>query len=332
MRRRVPILCAKHLRFSSRPRQARAPEVALPGPAAAPSIRASDDRFRRRAALPPHRPRTPGLAGRPLGAACRPRLSADLLDAARLPRDKLETLEDRLVDRLVWRATAAGATAFVARAPRAEIDLNRDEREIDPAMVAPPLPPRSLLQSARTRGGLGLIPSRITGAGAIWRERICARRAGAPDRRDPPPLSPGARHGAGGGARAASAPRSCSIAIRCRRAAPAAPAPPTSCSATATAPRIAAELLDAAVERGAGARLPQRPQRALCRRLFVARHGRPARRHPRAPDRDRPLALSRRRAARARARLRPDARRLIAAVAAALAKRLLEPAQAIAAE
>ena len=29
-----------------------------------------------------------------------------------------------------------------------------------------------LVQSARTRGGLGLVPSRIAGAGPIWRERI----------------------------------------------------------------------------------------------------------------------------------------------------------------
>ena len=84
----------------------------------------------------------------------------------------LETLEDRLVDQLVWRATAAGTTAFVALTPRAEIDLNRDEREIDPVLVAPPLPASQIVQSARARGGIGLIPSRIAGAGAIWRQRI----------------------------------------------------------------------------------------------------------------------------------------------------------------
>ncbi|MEA3017555.1 MAG: hypothetical protein QOI38_2277, partial [Sphingomonadales bacterium] len=95
-----------------------------------------------------------------------------LLKAARVPRAVLETLEDRLVDRLVWRAVKDGAAAFVARAPRAEIDLNRDEREIDPALVAPPPPAAALLQSARTRGGLGLVPSRIAGAGAIWLHRL----------------------------------------------------------------------------------------------------------------------------------------------------------------
>ena len=95
-----------------------------------------------------------------------------LLDSARVPVSVLEALEDRLVDRLIWRAVAAGATAFVVTLPRAAIDLNRDEREIDPAMIAPPPPAHSLLPTARTRGGLGLIPARLAGAGALWRGRI----------------------------------------------------------------------------------------------------------------------------------------------------------------
>ncbi len=96
----------------------------------------------------------------------------ELLKASRLPKHALEALEDRLADQLAWRATSAGMTAFVATAPRAEIDLNRDEREIDPLIVSPPLPPASIVQSARSRGGIGLIPSRIAGAGAIWLKRI----------------------------------------------------------------------------------------------------------------------------------------------------------------
>ena len=98
--------------------------------------------------------------------------SPSLLEAARLPRSRLEVLEDRLVDRLVWRAVADGAVALIAEAPRAEIDLNRDEREIDPATIIPSPRASTLLQSPRSRGGLGLIPTRISGAGAIWRQRI----------------------------------------------------------------------------------------------------------------------------------------------------------------
>ncbi len=98
--------------------------------------------------------------------------SAGLLRAARVPLNVLEQLEDRLVDRLVWRALGTGATAIVAQAPRAEIDLNRDERELDPAMVAPAPPSGTLLATVRTRGGLGLVPARLAGTGALWRGRM----------------------------------------------------------------------------------------------------------------------------------------------------------------
>ena len=97
---------------------------------------------------------------------------AHLLRAARVPQSALEPLEDRLADTLVWRATEAGATAFIARVPRAEIDLNREAREIDPTMVTPPLQPEEVIQSARTRGGIGLVPTRITGLGPIWHGRL----------------------------------------------------------------------------------------------------------------------------------------------------------------
>jgi N-formylglutamate amidohydrolase len=117
----------------------------------------------------PERPSSPVILSVPHAGR---HYSPELLKAARVPLGVLEALEDRLVDRLVWRATAAGATAFIARTPRAEIDLNRDEREIDPNMVTPILPPGSILASVRSRGGIGLIPSRIPGVGPIWRERV----------------------------------------------------------------------------------------------------------------------------------------------------------------
>ena len=100
--------------------------------------------------------------------------SAALLRSSRLPLKTLESLEDRLVDRLIWRVQGTGAVVLVARAPRAEIDLNRDEREIDPSMIVPPPPSRTVLQSPRSRGGLGVVPSRISGAGPIWNQRLPA--------------------------------------------------------------------------------------------------------------------------------------------------------------
>jgi N-formylglutamate amidohydrolase len=100
--------------------------------------------------------------------------SAALLRASRIPLARLESLEDRLVDMLIGEAVADGAAAIVADTARAEIDLNRDERELDPALIAPRPHPSTILDSPRTRGGLGLIPARMSGTGSIWRERIPA--------------------------------------------------------------------------------------------------------------------------------------------------------------
>ena len=115
--------------------------------------------------------------------------SPALLAAARLPREKLEVLEDRLVDRLVWRAVAAGASALVAQAPRAEIDLNRDAREIDPSMVNPPAASARAapIGAVAGRAGTGTVADRRIGRDlAAADER---RRAGAANRHDPSPLS-----------------------------------------------------------------------------------------------------------------------------------------------
>jgi N-formylglutamate amidohydrolase len=84
-------------------------------------------------------------------------------------RPALEGLEDPLVDRLVWRALAAGAGAVVARAPRAAIDCNRSAEEIDPAVIADAA---SAAVGVRARGGLGIVPSRCAPHGRLWRRPI----------------------------------------------------------------------------------------------------------------------------------------------------------------
>ncbi len=92
-----------------------------------------------------------------------------LTAAAHDGRAALEPLEDPLVDRLAWRALAAGFGAVVALAPRAMIDCNRAEDDLDPALVegAPPAP-----AEGRARTGLGLIPSRTARNGPLWRRRL----------------------------------------------------------------------------------------------------------------------------------------------------------------
>ena len=94
----------------------------------------------------------------------------DWLDRlARRGRASLEPLEDPLVDRLAWRAIADGAGAIVARAPRAAVDCNRGEAEVDPAVVD--LPVKGEL-GARARGGLGIVPGRTMRDGLLWRRPI----------------------------------------------------------------------------------------------------------------------------------------------------------------
>ena len=106
-----------------------------------------------------------------------------LVDMAAARQPALATLEDPLVDRLVWRAIQRGAGAVIARAPRAAIDCNRAEHDIDPSVVDGA---RSGRMSARARGGLGIVPARTQQHGHLWRRAISAvqleraARPGAP--------------------------------------------------------------------------------------------------------------------------------------------------------
>ena len=94
-----------------------------------------------------------------------------LLAMARGGLGALRPLEDPLVDRLVWRTLGHGIGAVFARAPRAAVDCNRAEDEIDPISVhGRPLPAER--PSARARGGLGIVPSRTALHGHLWRRSI----------------------------------------------------------------------------------------------------------------------------------------------------------------
>jgi N-formylglutamate amidohydrolase len=81
----------------------------------------------------------------------------------------LATLEDPFVDRLVWRALQRGCGAVIARAPRAAVDCNRAEDEVDPSVVEGA---RRTRVSARARGGLGIVPARTAQHGYLWRRAI----------------------------------------------------------------------------------------------------------------------------------------------------------------
>jgi N-formylglutamate amidohydrolase len=92
-----------------------------------------------------------------------------LIALASAGKPSLTTLEDPFVDRLVWRALQRGCGAVIARTPRAAIDCNRGEDEIDPSVIDGA---RRSRVSARARGGLGIIPARTPQHGHLWRRAI----------------------------------------------------------------------------------------------------------------------------------------------------------------
>jgi N-formylglutamate amidohydrolase len=285
-------------------------------------MRDSPPPFRR---LGPARPGSPVVLSVPHAGRA---YSDGLLAAARLSRASLEGLEDRLVDRLVWRAVEAGAVAIVADSPRAEIDLNRDERELDPAMVIPRPPAETIVESPRTRGGLGLIPARITGSGAIWRQRIAAAEVARRIERIHRPY----HHSIGAELAAAKARFGVAILLDCHSM------PPRGAGAGAPVVlgdrhggSMAGPLVAAAESAARAAGFQVARNAPYAGGHITERHGDPARGvHALQLELDRSLYLA------------PDLRttgpgfdrvaRLIAAVAEALAAAALEPPEAIAAE
>jgi N-formylglutamate amidohydrolase len=89
-----------------------------------------------------------------------------LVDEARHGFGSLQSLEDPFVDRLAWRALGRGVGAVIAAAPRAGVDCNRGEDEVDPMLVQMQ---RRSRPSPRARGGLGIVPSRTAAHGQLWR-------------------------------------------------------------------------------------------------------------------------------------------------------------------
>lgn len=84
-------------------------------------------------------------------------------------KPSLTPLEDPFVDRLVWRALQRGCAAVISRAPRAAVDCNRAEDELDPSVIEGV---RRGRVSARARGGLGIVPARTQQHGYLWRRSI----------------------------------------------------------------------------------------------------------------------------------------------------------------
>ena len=84
----------------------------------------------------------------------------------RVPITKLLRLEDRYADLLVESCISAGYSTIIAQTPRLWIDLNRAEDDFVDRIGAQRLGTHA---STKARSGLGLIPTRLSGVGDIWR-------------------------------------------------------------------------------------------------------------------------------------------------------------------
>ncbi len=98
----------------------------------------------------------------------------EIFDNLRLPPADLIRLEDRYADLLARGAVLGGFPVIMAHRARAWIDLNRDEGDIDVGMVEGLSAHDRPTPGAKQRGGLGLIPRRLSGSGEIWKRSISA--------------------------------------------------------------------------------------------------------------------------------------------------------------
>ncbi len=92
-----------------------------------------------------------------------------VFSALRLPRTALLRLEDRYADLLTRKVVALGYPTVIAHRARAWVDLNRDERDLDVEMVRGADRAHYPAPGAKQRGGLGLIPRRLSGDGDLWK-------------------------------------------------------------------------------------------------------------------------------------------------------------------
>ncbi|MDQ4419113.1 N-formylglutamate amidohydrolase [Sphingobium sp. DEHP117] len=85
------------------------------------------------------------------------------------PHEALALLEDRYADALVTGLEMRGYRVVIAQVARAVIDLNRDPRDIDRRMIAGMPHGQALIETAKSRGGLGLFPRSLPRVGGLWR-------------------------------------------------------------------------------------------------------------------------------------------------------------------
>ncbi|SEO84964.1 N-formylglutamate amidohydrolase [Salinihabitans flavidus] len=93
----------------------------------------------------------------------------DFVRASMLNAQSIRSSEDAFVDRLFTCAVEFGSPFLQARAPRAFIDLNRGEQELDPALIEGV---RRAAHNPRVASGLGVIPRVVANGQAIYQGKM----------------------------------------------------------------------------------------------------------------------------------------------------------------
>ncbi len=94
---------------------------------------------------------------------------ASFLRASVLDEHAIRSSEDAFVDQLFDCAAFFGAAFIKARVPRAFVDLNRSNDELDPALIEGV---RRQGHNPRVASGLGVIPRVVAGGRAIYRGKL----------------------------------------------------------------------------------------------------------------------------------------------------------------
>ncbi len=97
---------------------------------------------------------------------------ATFRSASRLPAQNLRRSEDVAVDALFSTVVEIGAPMLIAHFPRAWLDVNREPLELDPKLIADPLPAHANTRSPRVAGGLGTVPRLVAERTPIYDGKI----------------------------------------------------------------------------------------------------------------------------------------------------------------
>lgn len=85
---------------------------------------------------------------------------------------RLRNSEDAYVDEFLHHIEALGLTWIEALTPRAFVDLNRSERELDPLLIFDKIPSHRIDQTHRVASGLGVIPRVVSSGLEIYAQKL----------------------------------------------------------------------------------------------------------------------------------------------------------------